>query len=71
MRNLKKFDQLNESLDGVEIVDMTKELSVKLQDSNDHASAIQNMILNAYQMDVDFTEADLAKISGAFDLINK
>ena len=61
---------VNEAYDGVEIVDMTKALSKKFQrSSEEHSRAIQNMILNAYQMVNKFSDKDIERIEKALALI--
>jgi len=67
---LLERELINEEYDGVAIVGMTKELSRKFgQNSENHTDAIQNMMLNAYQMQINFSSEQKDSILGAWNLM--
>ena len=62
---------LKEEMDGVAIVDMSRDISNKLNTPEEHAGVIQNLLLNAYQTDVAFTANDISKIEKALNLLKQ
>lgn len=67
--NLKQINMANKFERGVEIVNMTWEFTHKLNNPEEHADAITNLILNAYQLGMDCTPEMIDKMQWALDLL--